>query len=426
MSPPPLRNRLAAVGALLALAGAIAAVGWVLLRHPFALAVTLVAVAGAVLSGWLALVNRGARRIFGLALAVACLTAAGWLLGLTALAGVITVIVLSVASVALARAAIGRHRPLAPDTGPPPVAVSVKAALKPVLIVNPASGGADPALAARARRRGIRVETLTPGQDLQELADSLVRDGATAIGIAGGDGSQALVADVARRHGVAFVCVPAGTRNHFAQDLGLDKTDPVRALDGFGRAVERRIDLGSVNGRVFVNNVSLGAYAMIVQAQEYREAKLLTAATMLPDLLGADAAPFDLRFAGPDGEPYDSAALILVSNNPYAVATPVALGGRPRIDTGELGILVVRARPLAVQSWTASGLTVESGAPVPVGIDGEALELEPPLVFEALSDVLRVRLPRGTVAPGAVGRVPGFRQTTLALWNILRNRPPWN
>lgn len=68
--------------------------------------------------------------------------------------------------------------------------------------------------------------------------------------------------------------VPAGTRNHLATDLGLDRGSVLGALNAFAAAVERRIDLGQVNGRVFVNNVSLGLYAQIVRSPEYRDAKV--------------------------------------------------------------------------------------------------------------------------------------------------------
>ena len=108
--------------------------------------------------------------------------------------------------------------------------------------------------------------------------------------MAGGDGSQALVATVAMRHDVAHVCVPAGTRNHFALDLGLDRNDVVGALDAFTDGVERRIDLASLNERIFVNNASLGVYARVVQSDEYRDAKLATWKRMLPDMVGQDTA----------------------------------------------------------------------------------------------------------------------------------------
>ena len=108
--------------------------------------------------------------------------------------------------------------------------------------------------------------------------------------MAGGDGSQALVATVAMRHDVAHVCVPAGTRNHFALDLGLDRNDVVGALDAFTDGVERRVDLASLNERIFVNNASLGVYARIVQSDDYRDAKLTTWKRMLPDMVGQDTA----------------------------------------------------------------------------------------------------------------------------------------
>ena len=126
-------------------------------------------------------------------------------------------------------------------------------------------------------------------------------EGADAVGMAGGDGSQGAVAAVLARHGIAMVVVPSGTRNHLAMDLGLDRRDVVGALDAFGDAREGRIDLGEVNGRVFVNNASLGLYAEIVRSPAYREAKVETALGTLTRLLGPGTRPFPLRFAGPAG-----------------------------------------------------------------------------------------------------------------------------
>jgi diacylglycerol kinase family enzyme len=135
--------------------------------------------------------------------------------------------------------------------------------------MNPKSGGGKVErfnLVEEARRRGIEPVVLAPGDDLLELAERAVAGGADVVGMAGGDGSQALVAGVAAAHGVGFVCVPAGTRNHLAMDLGLDRDDVVGALDAYGAAVERRIDLGLVGDRVFVNNATMGLYAKIVQS----------------------------------------------------------------------------------------------------------------------------------------------------------------
>ena len=166
-----------------------------------------------------------------------------------------------------------------------------------VLVINPRSGDGKAArvgLAAAAARRGVRTIELGPGDDLRELAEQAVDAGADVLGMAGGDGSQAVVAAVASAHGVAHVCIPAGTRNHFALDLGLDRDDSVGALDAFTAGVERRVDLAAVNGRVFVNNASLGVYASVVQSDGVpgREAAdLATAAAGPPRPAGAGTGP---------------------------------------------------------------------------------------------------------------------------------------
>ena len=146
--------------------------------------------------------------------------------------------------------------------------------------------------------RGIEPIVFKPGDDLAALATAAVRDGADALGMAGGDGSQAAVAAVAAQHDVAFVCVPAGTRNHFALDLGVDRDDPVRSLRRLRR---RRRNAASTSWNAstaafFVNNVAMGVYGAVVQSHEYRAHKVRTVVAMLPDLLGPDAEPFDLRF----------------------------------------------------------------------------------------------------------------------------------
>src|SRR4249919_32453 len=190
-------------------------------------------------------------------------------------------------------------------------------ARKGVLIINPKSGGGKAErfnLPEEARKRGVEPLLLERGDNLCELADRAVTQGADVIGMAGGDGSQALVASVAMQRDVAHICVPAGTRNHFALDLGLDRDDVVGALDAFTDGVERRVDLACVNDRIFVNNASLGVYARVIQSDAYRDAKLGTWAEMLPELLGPGAAPVALEFDGPNATMYSDAPLILVSN----------------------------------------------------------------------------------------------------------------
>jgi diacylglycerol kinase family enzyme len=218
--------------------------------------------------------------------------------------------------------------------------------------------------------------------------------------------------------GLPHVCVPAGTRNHLALDLGVDRDDVVGALDAYGAdGLERRIDLATINGRVFVNNASLGLYAKIVQSPEYRDAKGRTTLEMLPELIGPEAEQLDLRFAGPDGAAYDTAQVIQVSNDPYELHSLADFGTRDRIDLGVLGIMAIRianakeaGQLVTLQAagqaqrfpgwleWSARTFRIDSGGPVEVGVDGEAMKLDPPLLFESHPGALRVRVPRASLA----------------------------
>ncbi len=158
-----------------------------------------------------------------------------------------------------------------------------------VVIWNPRSGGGKALrdnLADEARARGIEPIELKPGDDLVALARDAVARGADGLAAAGGDGTQAIIATIAAEHDLPFACIPAGTRNHFALDLGVDRDDVVGALDAFVYGGEKRVDLGEVNGRTFVNNVSLGLYAESVQQEGYRDAKIRTILATAPSVLG--------------------------------------------------------------------------------------------------------------------------------------------
>jgi diacylglycerol kinase family enzyme len=254
------------------------------------------------------------------------------------------------------------------------------------------------------------------------------------IGMAGGDGSQALLASIAMQHDVAHVCVPAGTRNHFALDLGLDRNDVVGALDAFTDGVEHRIDLATVNEHVFINNASLGLYAEVVQSDAYRDAKLRTWRRMLPEIVGTGDGTIELCFDGPDARAWSDATLVVVSNNPYFVKRLRGVGTRPQLDTGGLGILAARmtnARTVAklvtlgaigqalrsrgLRQWSSGEFVVSGSRPIPVGLDGEAYVLTPPLRFVSLPGVLRVRVPRTAKAHSAAATRVSLSRRNLAL-----------
>jgi diacylglycerol kinase family enzyme len=318
----------------------------------------------------------------------------------------------------------------------------VPAASRGVLIMNLKSGGGKAEkfhLVDECHARGIEPIVLQHGDDLLQLARDAIDRGADVVGMAGGDGSQALVASIAAERGVPMVVIPAGTRNHFALDIGLDRDDVVGALDAYGEARERTIDLADVNGRVFVNNVSLGLYATIVQSPEYRDAKRETTLAELPEMLGPGTEPFDLRFTTPDGVSHEGAHVIQVSNGPYG-KTIAGITSRPRLDTGKLGVfsLVVpdalaATRAIAAMttatpalyegylSWEAPVFEVTSGAPIAVGLDGESLEMDPPLVFASRQGVLRLRLPPRAIGYSPAARAAGVRGLP-GLWRVVAGR----
>ena len=290
----------------------------------------------------------------------------------------------------------------------------------PVLICNPWSGGGKVekfGLVELAEEMGVEVIMLDHGLDLEELARGAVARGADCLGMAGGDGSQALVASIAIEHDLPFVLVSAGTRNHFALDLGIDRDDPRLSLNAFGDGIERRIDYATVGDRLFVNNVSLGIYATIVQEEGYREAKTETTKALLPEMLGRTESPFDLQFTEPDGAEIDGAFLIQVSNNPYVLGATLDASQRRRLDTGTLGVVAIsaatgseaaqvvalsalgqRRRSRNWHEFTTERFEVRSrSGRAFAGVDGEALELETPIEFQIHPRGLRLLVPEGNL-----------------------------
>lgn len=406
-------ERIAAVTAILALGAAIAIVALTALDNLGNIVVANVGLATVVVGCWYLLSRRGTVRLAALGLVAVGIALIVWVLvaGDPKLWPWLTAGVIAAVSVGSAGYALRGARAAAHTTGGP-----APTPRKPVLLMNPRSGGGKAEkfeLERECRERGIEPIVLRPGDDLLQLAEDAVARGADVIGMAGGDGSQALVGTVASKFGISHVVIPAGTRNHFALDLGIDRDDVVGALDAYTDGVERTIDLADVNGRVFVNNATLGLYARIVQSPEYRDAKVQTAIDMLPELVGPDAQQLDLRFTGPDGEAVDTAAVILVSNGPYELRHAKGRGTRARMDDGVLGVLAITVTSagdmqslVSLQSigqvdrfegwreWSTDRFEVRSDEPLDVGVDGEALTMDPPLVFSTRPGALRIRMPR--------------------------------
>ncbi|MCF1600166.1 diacylglycerol/lipid kinase family protein, partial [Streptomyces muensis] len=282
---------------------------------------------------------------------------------------------------------------------------------RPYLIMNPRSGGGKVVrfgLREKAERLGARVILLDPDehQDVTALARKAVDEGADLLGVAGGDGTQALVAAVAAAYDIPFLVISAGTRNHFAMDLGLDREDPAGCLDALTDGVELRVDLGYAGGRPFVNNASFGAYAAIVQSPGYRDDKIGTSLELLPDLLTRQqGARLTARVAG---RTLDAPHAVLVSNNPYRTDDPFGLGRRDRLDAAVLGVLGIRVdsaaeaagllldpAPGGLTILTSPEVVVEADrAEIEAGLDGEALVLPTPVHCRIAPGALRVRVPR--------------------------------
>jgi diacylglycerol kinase family enzyme len=289
----------------------------------------------------------------------------------------------------------------------------------PYLIMNPKSGGGKVEkfdLKRKAEGLGADVFLIGgPGSvDVAKVAREAIEAGADLLGVAGGDGTQALVAGIAAEHGIPFVVISAGTRNHFALDLGLDRENPSACLGALSDGVELRVDLGVINGQTFVNNASFGAYAEVVETPAYRGDKLNTTLNTLPDLLQGHRGA-RLR-AQADSMTIEAPQALLVSNNPYGTGDIAGLGRRTRLDRGILGavgVTVSSARQAAgllrgshaagLRMLTTKQIEISADMPqIPVGVDGESILMSTPVTCTISPGALRIWVPRdrpGVPAP---------------------------
>ncbi|GAA2760854.1 diacylglycerol/lipid kinase family protein [Actinopolymorpha rutila] len=333
----------------------------------------------------------------------------------------------AVVAVALVLSAVATARlALVPAVGDPGIpARDVPPPEHAFLIMNPRSGGGKVTrfgLKDKAEALGAEVALLEDSGtvDVAALARQAVAAGADLLGVAGGDGTQALVAGVAAAHDLPFLVISAGTRNHLALDLGLDRDNPAACLDALIDGVEQRIDLGLAGERTFVNNASFGAYAEVVESPAYRDDKRGTTLAMLPDLLTGHRGAKLSAHAGDVAVTAPQA--LLVSNNAYATSDIAGLGRRPRLDTGGLGVIAVTVdsaaqaaellRGRGVTVLTADEVVVNADAPkIPVGIDGETVTMPTPVRCTIQPRALRVRVPRNR--PGVRSAKPQLDWPTL-------------
>ena len=416
---------LAAVVLVLAVAGwrSLALVGF-----------AAIGVCAVLAGGYWFLANRGVLRWLALVLVIAApvLILVTFALHHLVWVAVVAVALMLCAAVA-ARAALGTD---GQDTAMPTVPAARPR--RPFVIMNPRSGGGKVTkfgLQDKAEKLGAQVALLEgPGMvDVAALARQAVADGADLLGVAGGDGTQALVAGIAAEHGLPFLVISAGTRNHFALDLGLDREDPATCLDGLTDGEELRVDLGIIGDRTFVNNASFGAYAEVVQSPAYRDDKRATTLQLLPELLkGHQGAHLTAQAAGTTIE---GPQALLVSNDPYGMGDVAGLGRRARLDAGTLGVvairvdsarqaveLVRRGHGTGLTVLTAMQVTVNADIPqIPVGIDGETVMLPTPVRCTIRPRALRVVVPRER--PGVPTPKPSLEWPRLRQLASFRTQP---
>jgi diacylglycerol kinase family enzyme len=411
----------------LALASAAALVGFAGPRSLAMVAVGAGGVVAIVAGGYWFLAERGVLRVAAAALAV---LAPIVVVVVYIRAGLLWVALLAVGLFMLASAAATAALTVRKNAGPSTYRVAP--AKRPFLVMNPRSGGGKVTrfgLREKAEAMGAEVAMVDgPGVvDVAAIARDAVARGADLLGVAGGDGTQALVAGIAAKHDLPFLVISAGTRNHFALDLGLDRDDPAACLDGLTDGVEMRVDLGVIGGRTFVNNASFGAYAEIVQSPQYRDDKARTTLELLPEHLAGHRGA---RLTVHAGElKIDGPQAVLVSNDPYGSTDLAGLGRRPRLDRGVLGVVaisVVSARQAigllrrrhqhGLQRFAAAEVVVEAdSAEIPVGIDGEAVLMSTPVRCTTVPSALRVRVPKNRPGvPPAKPAVDWIRLRRLA------------
>ena len=373
------------------------------------------------------LARRGVLRWLAAAVVIATPIA---ILVLFALHNLIWVALVSIALMVLAVGAARRALAPAADATGMPIR-EVQPPKRAFVIMNPRSGGGKVAkfgLKEKAEELGAKVALLDgPGiVDVAALAQQAVADGADLLGVAGGDGTQALVAGIAAEHDLPFLVISAGTRNPFAMDLGLDRDDPATCLDALTDGVEQRIDLGIIGDRTFVNNASFGAYAEVVESPAYRDDKAGTTLQILPDLLsGHRGAKLTARAAGTT---VTGPQALLVSNDPYEISDVAGLGRRARLDAGILGVIAVTVNNalqavMLLRGAKGQGLTVlraeevvvDADVPeIPVGIDGETVMMPTPVICTIRPKVLRVRVPRHRPGVDAAATEPRLNWSALA------------
>ena len=290
--------------------------------------------------------------------------------------------------------------------------------MKTHILLNRAGGSADRSSAVEQALRSAGVEGRPQWLDAHELADAAeaaVAEGAELLVAGGGDGTISMIAGALAGTDVRLGILPLGTLNHFARDLRIPmRLEDAATLIAQGR--ERRVDVGEVNGRVFVNNSAIGLYPLMVVDRDSQQRRLgrrkrfamavAAARTLVKFSSRRLTLTVDERTARVD------TPLLFVGNNSYRLEVPAA-GTRERLDGGELCVIALRRKSrwgfcaAAIRALVGLGraidvvrldgvqaVRVDSSRPrVTISIDGETDRVAPPLDYRIRPKALRVIAP---------------------------------
>ena len=289
------------------------------------------------------------------------------------------------------------------------------------VVLNPASGGGGHTdIAGRVTElfaaRGLAAEITLAGEGVSvpDVARTAAESGASAVVAAGGDGTVNAVASALVGGQVPLGILPAGTLNHFAKDMGLP-LGLEGAVGVIANGKVKVVDVGEVNGRIFLNNSSIGVYPRIVELRDhYREkgvGKWIAAAWA--SLAVLRRRPFlGVRIESPKGVIVQRTPFVFVGNNEYHMSGLQA-GSRDSLTGGRLAVYVMKAegrRRLIRVAWlvlrrgaeeipeldfiSVPEATVETQRrDLQVALDGEVVTMQSPLEYKILQGALRVFAP---------------------------------
>jgi diacylglycerol kinase family enzyme len=271
---------------------------------------------------------------------------------------------------------------------------------------------------------GVEADVrFVPGECVDETAEEAARSDVDAVVAGGGDGTIRCVASHLSGGSIPLGVLPLGTLNHFARDLGIPNDLPgaIRVIaEGVAQERTRVVDLGDVNGEVFVNNSVLGLYPPVVQQRDREREELdrnkwvATVTAALKVLPRNPLLRVRIRAEGPEGiDVQRHTRFLFVGNNEYEM-NAFTYSARSRDPDGVLHLYVARARGRLgmvglmflglvrdlktteyVDVWTRPGFTIETRErSVPVYLDGEVVTLESPLRYSVRPKALRVLAPR--------------------------------